>query len=104
MTKFEDFMREIEEEAVAEGPEAVEQLEALRALHCLECFRLAAQDFEHVLELVRNPPPAGPELRAALRRFRATTPREQALFGKDFEIEFAELPPGKSPLDPVDDE
>jgi len=29
-TKFKDFMREIEEEARAEGPEAVAELEALR--------------------------------------------------------------------------
>jgi DNA-binding XRE family transcriptional regulator len=30
-TKFTDLMREIEEEAVAEGPEAVAELEAFRA-------------------------------------------------------------------------
>ena len=30
-TKFSDFMREVEEEAKAEGPEAVEQLKAFRA-------------------------------------------------------------------------
>jgi XRE family transcriptional regulator, regulator of sulfur utilization len=37
-TKFADFMRGLEEEARAEGPEAVEQLKALRA-H----FRLGRQ-------------------------------------------------------------
>jgi len=31
MTKFADFMRQIQEEAEAEGPEAVAELEALRA-------------------------------------------------------------------------
>jgi DNA-binding XRE family transcriptional regulator len=40
-TKFTDFMREIEEEAQAEGPEAVEQLDAFRA-H----FRLGRQLLE----------------------------------------------------------
>jgi hypothetical protein len=37
-TKFADFMRELEEEARAEGPEAVAQLEALR-----DHFRLGRQ-------------------------------------------------------------
>ena len=37
-TRFTDIMREIEAEAVAEGPEAVEELEALR-----DYFRLARE-------------------------------------------------------------